>query len=301
MRVWLAVVLTLQWALAALAAGQSDYDDCAQNADQDRRIAGCTRIIDDIGESNFNHALAYGNRGTAWHAKGDNDRAIADYSEAIRLNPKDVPAYNNRGTALRDKGDLDRAIANYNQAIRLDPNDVAAYNNRGNAWHEKGDAKRAVVDYSETTRLDPKNALGFRTRGYTYFEIGDFSSAAEDFLHANNLANDVYAMLWRFIALERLGQDGAAELGANSVWLGTKDWPYPVIDLYLGRRSLDAMRAAAAAPAQLCEANFYGGEWQLLHGNARDARATLLIAARQCSRDSKEYSAAMAELKRLKP
>jgi hypothetical protein len=32
--------------------------------------------------------LAYYNRGTAYRAKGDKDRAVADYNEALRLNPK---------------------------------------------------------------------------------------------------------------------------------------------------------------------------------------------------------------------
>ncbi len=32
--------------------------------------------------------------GNAWYDKGEYDKAIADYSEAIRLNPKVVVAYN---------------------------------------------------------------------------------------------------------------------------------------------------------------------------------------------------------------
>ena len=59
--------------------------------------------------------------------------AIADFSEAIRLNPKDAVAYNNRGVAYYAKSDLDRAIADFNEAIRLDPKDAIAYNNRGAA------------------------------------------------------------------------------------------------------------------------------------------------------------------------
>ena len=56
--------------------------------DQDRVIAACTRFLNDRGESQGNRAGAYNDRGIAWHDKGDLDRAIADYNEAIRLNPK---------------------------------------------------------------------------------------------------------------------------------------------------------------------------------------------------------------------
>jgi tetratricopeptide (TPR) repeat protein len=54
--------------------------------------------------------------------KGDYDRAIADLTEAIRLDPKYVWAYASRGEAYRMKGDYDRAIADLTEAIRLDPN-----------------------------------------------------------------------------------------------------------------------------------------------------------------------------------
>src|SRR5438105_4313303 len=56
-------------------------------------------------------SIAYHSRGVAYKAKGDNDRAIADYSEAIRDDPKHGFGYDNRGVAYKAKGDNDRAIA----------------------------------------------------------------------------------------------------------------------------------------------------------------------------------------------
>ena len=66
-------------------------------------------------------AHGYYNRAITYESKGDNDRAIADYSEVIRLDPKFAPAYKNRGIAYLAKGDNDHATADYNDAIRLDP------------------------------------------------------------------------------------------------------------------------------------------------------------------------------------
>ena len=37
-------------------------------------------------------------------SKGDYDRAIKEYDEAIRLDPKDARAYYNRGSCLRQQG-----------------------------------------------------------------------------------------------------------------------------------------------------------------------------------------------------
>ena len=60
------------------------------------------------------------------------DNAIADYDQAIRLDPSDAMAYANRGAAWKEKGDLGKATADYDQAIRVDQNDAQALNNA--AW-----------------------------------------------------------------------------------------------------------------------------------------------------------------------
>ena len=73
-------------------------------------------------------------RGLAWRRSGNLDRAIADFDQAIRLNPKDVAAYNNRAMALADRRDFDRAAADYDQALKLDPKYALAYLNRGLLW-----------------------------------------------------------------------------------------------------------------------------------------------------------------------
>jgi hypothetical protein len=63
-------------------------------------------------------AKTFHSRGVEWIGKGDYDRAIADYDEAIRLDPQDPLAYYNRGVAWHGKHDYDRAIADYDEAIR---------------------------------------------------------------------------------------------------------------------------------------------------------------------------------------
>src|SRR5260221_3706875 len=104
----------------AFAASQKDHEDCSK-AGGDIAIPSCTRIINDHNESVRNRAIAYYNRGIARSDKRDNDRAIADYSETIRLDPNYAPPSNNRGKAGSDKGDPPRGIAAYHNATRLAP------------------------------------------------------------------------------------------------------------------------------------------------------------------------------------
>jgi len=59
------------------------------------------------------------NRGTAFHSKGDHDRAIADFDIAIPLKPDEAVVYFNRGLALAMKRDKDNAIADFKKALAL--------------------------------------------------------------------------------------------------------------------------------------------------------------------------------------
>jgi tetratricopeptide (TPR) repeat protein len=67
------------------------------------------------------NAVSYFDRGLAKQKKGDLDGAMADYDQAIKLNPIYAAAYSSRGLVRQMKGDLDGAMADSNQAIKLSP------------------------------------------------------------------------------------------------------------------------------------------------------------------------------------
>jgi tetratricopeptide (TPR) repeat protein len=101
-------------------------------------------------------SIVYYNRGFAWMKKGDDDQAIADFTEAIAINPRFDEAYYNRGRAWHDKGDYGKAIGDYTRAIEIDPRDAFVYFNRGSAWMKKGDYDKAIADYTQAIEIDPK-------------------------------------------------------------------------------------------------------------------------------------------------
>ena len=53
--------------------------------------------------------------------KKEYDKAIVDYTEAIRLNPDLAIAHHNRGREYEDGGDRARAVVDYERALELDP------------------------------------------------------------------------------------------------------------------------------------------------------------------------------------
>ena len=114
-------------AMPALTATASDRTDCAGIVDKpDVGIAACSRIIDDPGETAGARVEAYANRGRVHFNSKDFDRAIADYGEAIKLDPN-APAYVRRGMPWTEKGEFDSAIADLTQAVTIDPNYAAAW------------------------------------------------------------------------------------------------------------------------------------------------------------------------------
>lgn len=74
----------------------------------------------------------FDNRGPSHAKNGEHDRAIIDFTQAIRIAPQ-AKFLTNRGNAWQSKGDLGHAIADYDRAIKIDPTDVDAWNNRGTA------------------------------------------------------------------------------------------------------------------------------------------------------------------------
>jgi tetratricopeptide (TPR) repeat protein len=246
-------------------------------------------------------SVAYNHRGLAFRGKGDLDRANADYSEAIRLNASSPHAYLNRGDVRRQKGDYEGAIADYTAAIRINPTNGSAYVGRAYAYATIGDAGRAVEELDALLRRDPKNADAYYGRGLIQFTRGNFAPAAEDFLKSSDLRDYAYSFLWRFLSRARQDHDGVAELSASAARLKNKDWPYPVIDFYLGRRSIEELRNSAITADQRCEAHYYTGEWRLLRNDKPGALADLQAAIDMCPKTFSEYMGAVAEKKRLSP
>ncbi|MEA3025304.1 MAG: hypothetical protein QOF91_589 [Alphaproteobacteria bacterium] len=151
-------------ALGSSAAAAQAATACMneqKSASVDTAIKGCDAVI---GETLKNLANAYYFRGSAKFGKSDFDGAIADYGQALKLDPSDADYLNSRAAAYEAKKDIDRALADYNEAIKTSPNSTYAYNNRGAVYQRKGDFARAAADYGEVTKLQPNNIDAWSAR-----------------------------------------------------------------------------------------------------------------------------------------
>jgi len=195
---------------------------------------------------------------------------MPDLTRMVRLEAKDPDARHSRGAKEQTKSDLYQTIVYYNDAIRRDPKDDDAYFHRGLAKLYAGAVPAALADFSQASRLDPDYA---------------------------------YYALWIDIIDKR--RNAAGSLAQAAARFNMTKWPAPVVRLFLGETTPDAVIAAARDPdpvtrrGQLCEANFYAGEFALQQGATPDAARLFRLAAADCPREFIEGPAANAELAAL--
>ena len=123
----------------------------------------------------------YFDRAYAKHDQGDFEGSVADYSEALKLNPSDHLAWYNRGLGYYNLKRNAEAIADYSECIRINPEYINAYYNRGLARNRNGDKTGALLDYNETIRRKADYVNAYRARGIIYEEMGDYDRAISDY------------------------------------------------------------------------------------------------------------------------
>lgn len=142
--------------------------------------------------ADFNQAIRLKNKNTRFYRargycygkKGEHDKAIGDLTHAIQLDPKDAESYFDRGASYFLKNEINRAIADYSEAIKLNPEHAAAYYNRGYAHSHKGEGDQAIADYSEAIRLDPRSFNIYTDRANEYLKKSEYAKALTDYNRA---------------------------------------------------------------------------------------------------------------------
>jgi tetratricopeptide (TPR) repeat protein len=161
-------------------------DTHMEHGHYDRAIADYTQAIA-LDPTNSDIYVLRGQAHTATHNYA---QALADYNQAIALSPNDESLYLLRGEVHYENGDYDRAIADFGQLITLAPEEFVGYYNRGRAWLMKDVYDRAIQDNTQAINLDPDCAEAYNNRGIAYVGIEAYDQAIADYTQAISLAPD---------------------------------------------------------------------------------------------------------------
>jgi tetratricopeptide (TPR) repeat protein len=101
---------------------------------------------------------AYVREGYTAAISRDWDQAVAQYTKAVTLNPRNVDAYFLRGVAREMSNHIDQAIEDYKETLELQPQYYLAMEYLARLYETKGDYAKAVDLYARALPLttDPK-------------------------------------------------------------------------------------------------------------------------------------------------
>ena len=177
--------------LACPASVSSAFADDAYTCSTthgDSAIAACTRAIGSGQYQGHDLAIAYNDRGIEYKNKGDNTDAMADFNQAIQIDPQYAIAFNSRCniyyTAMNNP---DAAIADCTKAIQLNSQYAEAYFNLGFIYAENNQIDLAMTNLNKALQIDPSYALAYKIRGLVESAKGDTAAAAADAAKAKQL------------------------------------------------------------------------------------------------------------------
>jgi tetratricopeptide (TPR) repeat protein len=145
---------------AALVARPGDISLLAFRARLHREIGQPTQALEDLAlvMPRALTAPLLVDRGRALRQLCRFKEEVADYTQAIRLDPRYVPAYFDRAFTVMYYNKGQDAIPDLTKVIELDPNNWMAYNYRGELQRYWFHLREAIADYRKSIAINPNFA-----------------------------------------------------------------------------------------------------------------------------------------------
>ena len=135
-----------------------------------------------LGKTAPSDPKTHNNLGDVYARRGDLNRAVEEFKQAIVLNPRYADAYHNLANTYQQIGKLDLALANYQKAVEINPRLWQSYQNMAAIYADKKKYEQAINYMSRASSINPGN-IGLKTNvGIIYLMMGKKDQAREIFL-----------------------------------------------------------------------------------------------------------------------
>jgi Tfp pilus assembly protein PilF len=192
-------------------------------------------------------------RGYVYLRKRALDKAIADVSKAIEIDPTRAGAHRVRGFALADQKHWNEAISDFNKALKLNAADTSALEGRARTYSEMGDQDHAIADFNAILERWNLPYL-FTSRGYAYSKKGDYDRAIADFREGVKLMPENDSSLNSLAWFLCTCPDGKFRNGNEAVTIAMKAC---MISQWSNAYEVDTLAAAYAETGQFSKALAY--------------------------------------------
>ena len=234
------------------------------------------RTLYDRGVERFaNDAIVHNNRGTFLQKQGDYAGALADYNEALRLQPSFPLAFANRGYTHSLQREFKLAEQDYLASLRIQPNQPLVRRLLAINYAAQEAYPAALAEFRTAMEISPKDGELRAEIGFARYASGDYAGAAADLEQALKLSPQLYAAIpWRYLAWGRAGHlPGARSQLSKSAATLPAGWGAQVSSFLLGKLSEEELLSAAQqvsaglpVPEKLCDAHFFIAESAALTG-----------------------------------
>jgi tetratricopeptide (TPR) repeat protein len=157
--------------------------------------------------------------GVALHRSGQDDRALACYEAALKIDPRYAEAHYFRANILYGQGNVSEALAGYTLALGLKPELVEAhqnpvpqdrltdYSDAPAEMHRISRPARRILDLSKSLDTNPRQINLLKERAAEYSRLWNYEQAIVDY--SSSLAiypEDAITLHLRGVAYEQIGQ-----------------------------------------------------------------------------------------------
>ncbi|MEI7481251.1 MAG: FlgO family outer membrane protein [Elusimicrobiota bacterium] len=142
--------------------------------------------VETLAAENTKDAAKFYEKGRLSSDLNDYNKAIANFSIALNINPIYWLAYMSRGFAYSNNKEYGKAIKDYTKVIETTDKTMVhvfgyLYMARAEAFALTGDFANALADSDSAVQISPQTHLVYHNRGAIYILKGEYDRAIEDF------------------------------------------------------------------------------------------------------------------------